>query len=383
MQGPLFGYRAQVAAGVLSGDPAQELAAEKLQSLHHALERYQPRRPDSWKERFGLARRAADPPSGLYIFGDVGRGKSMLMDLFFATAPLEKKRRVHFHEFMLEVHARLHELRTTADRSSSDDPLVTVAEQIAQHAWLLCFDELHVVNIADAMLLGRLFQALFERGTIVVATSNFPPDDLYRGGLQRELFLPFIALLKDRLDLLHLDGRMDYRRARLMNLRVYHVPAGRAADRALDSAFQELSGACEGTIEDLPVLGRTVRVPRAAGGVARFSFSELCGAPLSAADYLTISEAFHTVIVSDIPRLGPERADEAKRFAALVDVLYEKQIKLICSAEAAPQDLYRGGAHSFEFRRTASRLVEMQSPEYLAAPPRVGRVSEARRGEAC
>src|SRR5262249_14725923 len=220
-KGPLFAYRARVGEGALVGDPAQELAAEKLQSLFHALKGYRPRQPGSWKERFGLARRAEEPPAGLYIFGDVGRGKSMLMDLFFASAEIEKKRRVHFHEFMLEVHARLHALRTAEDKRT-DDFLPAIARDIADEAWLLCFYELHVANVADPVLLGRLFETLLTEGVIVVATSNWPLDELYSGGLQRELFLPFIALIKARLDILHLEGRMDYRLARLMSMKVYH-----------------------------------------------------------------------------------------------------------------------------------------------------------------
>jgi len=218
-EGPLFAYRARVAEGALVGDPAQELAAEKLQSLFHALKGYRPRQAETWKERFGLGRRADEPPAGLYIFGDVGRGKSMLMDLFYASAPVERKRRVHFHEFMLEIHARLHALRT-ANGKRADDLLPAIARDIAGETWLLCFDELHVANIADAMLLGRLFETLFAESVIVVATSNWPPDELYSGGLQRELFLPFIALVKARLDVLHLEGRLDYRLARLMSMKV-------------------------------------------------------------------------------------------------------------------------------------------------------------------
>jgi cell division protein ZapE len=371
--GPLAAYRARVASGALRGDPAQELAAEKLQSLWHALAGYRPQRGASWKERFGLARRAEEPPAGLYLYGDVGRGKSMLMDLFFAAAPVAEKRRVHFHEFMLEIHARLHAKRTGAKGAAKDnangkrvdDLLGAVADEIAAGAWLLCFDELHVANIADAMLLGRLFRALFEKGVIVVATSNWPPDDLYKGGLQRELFLPFIALVKEKLDVLHLDGRMDYRQARLMSMKVYHVPLGPAADRALDEAFAALTDGAEARAETVEVLGRRVPVPRAAKGVARFRFAELCEEPLAAADFLALAERYHTIVLAGIPRFRSEAKNAPKRFAILVDTLYEKKVKLVCSADAAPHDLYREGAHAFEFRRVASRLMEMQSAEYL------------------
>jgi cell division protein ZapE len=370
-EGPLFAYRARVGEGALSGDPAQELAAEKLQSLYHALKFHRPRQPGSWKERFGLARRAEEPPAGLYIFGDVGRGKSMLMDLFFADAPVEKKRRVHFHEFMLEIHARLHALRTAEDNGRhgrrADDILPAIARDIAAETWLLCFDELHVVNVADAMLLGRLFETLFAEGVIVVATSNWPPDDLYSGGLQRELFLPFIALLKRKLDILHLEGRVDYRMARLMSMNVYHVPLGPAADRALDLAFRDLTDNAPSAPDVLDVMGRRVPVPAAAKGVARFRFADLCERPLGATDFIAIAGAFHTVILAEIPRLQPERRDTVKRFATLVDILYERKIKLVCSAAVPPQDIYPAGEHAQEFRRTVSRLMEMQSVEYLSA----------------
>lgn len=366
--GPLFEYRARVEAGALRGDPAQELAAEKLQSLWHALAGYQPRRGASWKERFGLARRAEEPPQGLYIFGDVGRGKSMLMDLFFAAAPVAAKRRVHFHEFMLEIHARLHAKRQgEANGKRVDDLLGAVAAEIAEGAWLLCFDELFVANVADAMLLGRLFQALFERGVIVVATSNVAPDALYAGGLQRELFVPFIALVKQRLDVLHLEGRQDYRLARLMSTVVYHVPLGPAATRALDRAFADLTDNAPAGPETVPVLGRVVSIPKAAKGVARFHYDELCRRPLAAADYLALAERYHSFVVDGIPRLAEERRDEAKRLAILIDTLYEKRARLICAAEAAPDRLYPAGDHAFEFRRAASRLMEMQSAEYLQA----------------
>jgi cell division protein ZapE len=370
-EGPLFAYRARVGDGALVGDPAQELAAEKLQSLFHALKGYRPRQPGSWKERFGLARRTEEPPAGLYIFGDVGRGKSMLMDLFFADAPVEKKRRVHFHEFMLEVHARLHALRTSEDKDrqsrGADDLLPAIARDIAGETWLLCFDELHVVNIADAMLLGRLFETLFAEGVIVVATSNWPPDELYSAGLQRELFLPFIALIKQKLDILHLEGRIDYRMARLMSMQVYHVPLGPAADRALDRAFRDLTDNTPSKPDVLNVMGRRVPVPASAKGVARFRFADLCEQPLGPSDFIAIADAFHTVILAEIPCLAPERRDTVKRFATLIDVLYERKIKLVCSAAVPPHEIYRAGEHAPEFRRTVSRLMEMQSVEYLSA----------------
>jgi cell division protein ZapE len=364
-RGPLFAYRARVEEGALTGDPAQELASEKLQSLFHALKGYRPRQPGSWKERFGLTRRTDEPPAGLYIFGDVGRGKSMLMDLFFADAPVEKKRRVHFHEFMLEIHARLHTLRNAEERGT-DDLLPAIARDIAAEAWLLCFDELHVVNIADAMLLGRLFETLFAEGVIVVATSNWPPDALYAGGLQRELFLPFIALIKEKLDVLHLEGRMDYRLARIMSMKVYHLPLGPAASKALDQAFRDLTDNAPSAPDFLNVMGRRVPVPASAKGVARFRFADLCEQPLGPTDFIAIANAFHTVILAEIPLLAPERRDTVKRFATLIDILYERKIKLVCSAAVPPQEIHPAGDHAHEFRRTVSRLMEMQSVEYLS-----------------
>ena len=303
--GPLHAYRALLDSGELTPDPAQCLAADKLQSLHNALKGYEPARAGSWKARFGLTRRSEEPPMGLYIYGDVGRGKSMLMDLFFETAPVEKKRRVHFHEFMLELHDTLHVWRRDGRAGGKegkhvDDLLTAFAESVAADAWVLCFDEFHVDNIADAMLLGRLFQALFDLGVIVISTSNWPPDDLYKDGLQRELFEPFIALIKDTLDVLELTARRDYRLARLMSMKVYHLPLGPKAERALASAFTHLTDGAAGAPSSLAVKGRTVPVPRTARGVACFTFAGLCGQPLGAADYIAVARAFHSVILSGV-----------------------------------------------------------------------------------
>jgi cell division protein ZapE len=347
-------------------DPAQAVAVEKLQSLHNALAHYQPpAAAASWRERFGLARRRADAPEGLYLFGGVGRGKSMLMDLFFAGAPVAAKRRVHFHEFMLEVHEALHRRR---QRGEAGDPIVPLAGELIEQAWLLCFDEFQVTNIADAMLLGRLFGQLFERGLVMVATSNLPPAELYAGGLQRDLFLPFIALLRERLDILELDGTIDHRRARLAGMAVYHTPNGAAAERALADAFARLTDGAPGASATLTVQGRRLLIPRTARGVALFDFASLCERPLGAADYLAIATHYHCVIVADVPRLSPERRDTARRFITLVDALYEHRTHLICSAEAPPDQLYPAGDAALEFRRTASRLVEMQAADYLARP---------------
>lgn len=363
--GLLTAYRALRQAGKLDPDPAQLLAAEKLQSLANALHGYRPAENGSgWKARLGLARRRETPPQGLYLCGEAGRGKSMLMDLFFAHAAVERKRRVHFHAFMLEVHERRHEL----DPRIPGDPIQPIARELARQAWLLCFDEFHVTDIADAMILGRLFQALFELGVVVVATSNFAPDDLYKNGLQRELFLPFIALIKERLDILQLEGGIDWRRRKLKDMRRYHAPLGPKARAALDAAFAALANGAEPRRETLVVQGRMLGVACAAGGVARFGFEELCAQPLGPADYVAIAQHFRTVILDDIPRLGPNRRDEARRFVTLIDELYEHRVQLVCSAEAEPDRLCEKGDVAELFRRAASRLIEMQSTDYLELP---------------
>ncbi|MBC6416979.1 MAG: cell division protein ZapE, partial [Rhodospirillales bacterium] len=351
--------------GELQHDPAQELAAEKLQALCHALKGYQPQGGASgWKARLGLARRYEDPPQGLYIYGPVGTGKSMLMNIFFEAVEIAKKRRVHFHAFMTELQDRLHAWRQTT-KGKEADPLPTLAASLAGETHLLCFDEFHVVNIADAMILGRLFESLIARGVVVVATSNWEPDRLYEGGLQRERFLPFIAYLKQHLDILELDGGRDYRRQRLKLLAVYHAPLGPRTDGALAQAFQDLTDGAGPAAESVTVKGRSVPVPLAARGVARFDFEDLCGKPLGAEDYLTLARRYHTLVIGGVPALSPDNRDKAKRFMLLVDALYEAKTKLILGADAPPDSLYPRGDGSEEFLRTASRLIEMRSTEYL------------------
>lgn len=367
-EGPLAHYRARRDSGAIKPDPVQEQAAQRLDDLHRALTHYRPAhyRPagdQGWRGWFGLGRARRAPPRGLYIFGDVGRGKSMLMDLFFSTAPVARKRRVHFHAFMLEVHSRIHEWRQA--RPIGDDPVPPLAKAIAGETTLLCFDEFQVEDVATAMILRRLFTALLDAGVVVVSTSNVAPRDLYKDGLQRESFLPFIDLLYQRLDVFEMDGGTDYRLARLKGLDVYHTPLGAAAEAALDEAFRRLTDDSAGQPLTLDVQGRRLVVPRASHGVARFTFAELCERPLGAADYIALATQFHTLILAGIPVLSPARRDEAKRFLILIDALYEHSTKLVCSAEAPPDRLYPAGDGAKAFLRTASRLMEMQAEDYL------------------
>ncbi len=354
--GPEMLYRARVDSGELVPDEAQKDAAAKLQALWQSLKRYKSDNARGW-----WARLTGETPRGLYIYGKVGRGKSMLMDMFFASVAFSRKRRVHFYAFMLEVHDRIH-----ARREEKGDPIRPVAAEIAQEAALLCFDEFDVDDIADAMILGRLFEALFDAGVVVVATSNRAPDALYEGGLQRERFLPFIDLFKRRLDILELDGQRDYRMVRLSGRQVYFTPADDNAYRALENIFAELTDNASAGPARLELRGRFVTVPRAAGGVAWFGFEELCGEPLGAADYLALAQRYRTFIVEGIPRLGPENRDRARRFNIFIDTLYEAHGRLVASAAAPPAELYIEGDGSFEFQRTVSRLNEMQSADYIA-----------------
>ncbi len=350
-EGPLFAWRAMVRDGALEPDPMQELAAEKLQSLCHALKGYEPDEGlFGWKARLGLARRLDDPPQGLYIYGPVGRGKSMLMDLFFDAAEIERKRRVHFHAFLIEVHEALHRWRQ-ADRESAEreDPIARAAEGIAEESWLLCFDEFQVTDIADAMILGRLFEALFERGVVVVCTSNTPPGELYRDGLQRELFVPFIEIIKERLDLLELAAKKDYRLARLVGAKLYHTPLGHAATAALDAMFAELTSGAMAPAGTIEIKGRILKIPAAARGVARFHFDDLCGAALGAGDYIAIAARYHTLVLDGVPVMGESMRNELRRFIALIDTLYDNNTRLIVAAAAEPEALHAARSHKSEF----------------------------------
>jgi cell division protein ZapE len=355
-------------SGALAADPAQAGAIDRLQDLWERLRGYDPKPSSGESVRFLsriLRRRHAEEyvPTGLYLVGEVGRGKSMLMDLFFETAEVPRKQRIHFHRFIQNVHARIHAYKKA--NPGVADPIPPLADQIAADSALLCFDEFQVNDIADAMILGRLFQALFDRGVVVVTTSNTAPDDLFKGQPGRDAFLPFIALIKQRLELLVMNGARDYRRERLRGMRTWQVPADAMARRALDEAFVRLTGGAAGAPVRLTVSGRNLIVPLAADGVARCDFGSLCDTALGAGDYLAIATNFHTLILDDIPRLNPDNYDAARRFIVLVDTLYDQRVKLIASAGDYPDKLYQRGENAKMFERTASRLDEMQSEAWL------------------
>lgn len=380
-------YQALMQAGELKPDIDQAKAVATLERLHRELIDYPARGGKNsgfplknwWPARFfhGFGNNKS-APKGIYLHGGVGRGKSMLMDLFFSVAPMASKRRAHFHEFMLDIHARLkewHDLSTQekarrGGRARDDDPMPSIAQQIAHETTLLCFDELQVTDIADAMVLTRLFKELFDHGVIVVATSNRPPGDLYKNGLNRQRFLPFIERIKERLEIIPLDGPVDYRYNRLKGAETYYFPVNAETTTQLSATFFRLT---DRRVEDrakvpsetLNVQGRTLFVPKAARGVAVFSFKRLCANPLGSADYLTIARTYHTVIMVAIPQFNNENNDEARRFINLIDALYEHGVKFLCSAAAPPQSLYTEGDIRFEFERTISRLMEMQSEDYL------------------
>lgn len=373
--GPLATYRTRLAAGELATDPSQALVAERLQALWTRLRGYKAEAPAAPGFFGRMFRRQDDMPEdfplGLYLAGDVGRGKSMLMDLFFDTADVPRKRRIHFHQFMQEAHQRIYAWRRAPHRLAdphSDDPIPPLADAIAAEASLLCFDEFQVNDVADAAILGRLFKALFARGVVVIATSNTRPDGLFAGQPGRDALLPFIALLKQHLDVLVMEGSRDWRRQRLRGMPTWHVPADDRADRALDAAFHDLAGGAKARPERLMVMGRVFTVPLAAQGVARFDFDALCGQPLGAGDYLALATHYQALVLDGVPRLSPDNYDLARRFIVLIDALHDHRVKLVASADATPDQLYQRGEGARAFERTASRLEEMQSREYLGLP---------------
>jgi cell division protein ZapE len=350
-------YGALVADGVIEADPAQAAVVARLDELARALRHWRRRRNGF----AALLSRAEPAPKGLYIFGSVGRGKTMLMDLFFETITYRYKRRAHFHEFMAEVHDRIAEAR----KNHPGDPIPQVAAAIADKTAVLCFDEMHITDIADAMIVGRLFKALFESQVVVVTTSNVHPRELYKNGLNRPLFLPFIDLIQTHLDVQELAAAKDFRREKLAGKPLYFTPAGDRAKAEMDRIWSELTGGQAGAPLALDVKGRKLRVPLAAMGVARFSFDELCGQPLGTVDYLALAHKFHTLFIDGIPVLT--RRDVARRFINLIDTLYDTRTGLVVSAEAEPDGLYPVGDVRYLFERTVSRLIDMRSETYLAA----------------
>jgi cell division protein ZapE len=364
-------YQALVSSGAIEPDAAQEEAAEALADLEQRLSNYKPFRKQGLLGRL-FADKDERPPRGLYIHGEVGRGKTMLMDLFFQHSSVAHKRRAHFHEFMAEAHERIYGYRQNITRGeiADGDVIALTAASIFDEAWLLCFDEFHVTDIADAMILGRLFKKLFELGTVVVATSNVGPEDLYKGGLNRALFLPFIAQISDHMEVLRLDARTDFRLEKLAGVKMWLVPADSAAAAALDKAWASMTGNARGKSRDISIKGRILHVPCSADGVARFSFMDLCEKPLAASDYLRLAHDYHTIMVDRIPVMDYPERNAAKRFITLIDTLYDNAVKLMATAEADPLSLYLAteGHEANEFKRTSSRLIEMSSESYLALP---------------
>jgi cell division protein ZapE len=364
-------YQALVSSGAIEADAAQGEAAEAFADLERRLSTYKPVRRQGLLGRLFADKNGA-PPRGLYVYGEVGRGKTMLMDLLFQHSPVQHKRRAHFHEFMAEVHERIYGFRQNIARGeiADGDVIALTAASIFDEAWLLCFDEFHVTDIADAMILGRLFAKLFELGTVVVATSNVAPEDLYKGGLNRALFLPFIAQIEAHMDVLRLDARTDFRLEKLAGVKMWLVPADARADAALDRAWAKMTGNAKCKPRDISIKGRVLHVPCSADGVARFSFADLCEKPLAASDYLRLAHDYHTIIVDRIPVMDHADRNAAKRFIALIDTLYDNAVKLMASAEADPMSLYLAteGDEANEFKRTSSRLIEMSSESYLALP---------------
>ncbi|OYU89315.1 MAG: cell division protein ZapE [Bradyrhizobiaceae bacterium PARB1] len=365
-------YKALVAAGTIEADPAQAQAVEAIAALDAALSTYEPPRKKGFFGRLFGGDKDAEPPKGLYVHGEVGRGKTMLMDLFFESSSVQHKRRAHFHEFMADVHERIYDFRQkiASGAIGDEDVIALTAGSIFEEAWLLCFDEFHVTDIADAMILGRLFARLFELGTVVFATSNVEPVNLYKGGLNRALFLPFIKQIEDHMDVRKLDSRTDFRMEKLVGVKSWLVPDDAAATAQLDAAWTKLTGGAAGKSRDLHVKGRKLHVPLEAQGVARFTFNDLCEKPLGASDYLKLAHEYHTLFIEHVPLMDYANRNAAKRFISLIDTLYDNAVKLMATAAAEPPDLYSAdqGVEKFEFVRTASRLFEMGSESYLALP---------------
>ena len=365
-QTPLERYHSQLSAKQLDPDPIQEAAARALTNLYHSVLEFEEGRK-GWKQKMRYVMPRKMQPRGIYLHGPVGRGKSMMMDIFYDSIPLSiKKRRVHFHQFMIEVHDYIHSRRVGAGvLEDMDAAIPSLAAVISNRSRVLCFDEFHVVDVVDAMILSRLFTAIFDLGITVVMTSNWPPDDLYLGGLQRERFLPFIKLVKERMDIFMIDSPVDYRVRKLKEMSVYFSPLDPESTRRVDNLFELLTKGMESSTDLVDIKGRTIQVPAAANGVARFSFAQLCERPLGAEDYLALAKRYHTIFLENIPHLGYDRRNEAKRFMTLVDVLYDTHRNLVITAEELPQKLYTGQDHAYEFQRTVSRLIEMQSDGYL------------------
>ena len=364
-----------VASGQLERDPQQLLIAKRLDGVLASLRSRSPAKKSSalgWL--FAAKRHTENPVRGLYIHGSVGRGKTMVMDMMFELAPIEKKRRAHFHEFMADVHSRIHAHRQKLKNGETRqaDPVPPVAAALHDEAVLLCFDEFTVTDIADAMILSRLFTELFQRGSVLIATSNVEPDNLYRDGLNRQLFLPFVDLLKQYADVVSLDSPTDYRLEKTKSLPVWLTPLGPETDAKIDAAWHKLTDGVTPRAESIEMKGREVPVPAAALGAARFSFRDLCEKPLGASDYIAIAERYPTVFVEHIPVLTPQQGNETKRFINLIDTLYDNKVRLVASAEAMPERLLpvRRGTTGFEFDRTVSRLFEMRSEDYVESAER-------------
>ncbi len=365
-------YQALISSGAIEPDAAQAEAADAFAALERRLATYKPIRKQGLLGRL-FADKDEAPPRGLYVHGEVGRGKTMLMDLFFQASPVIHKRRAHFHEFMAEVHERIYGYRQEISRGqpvNGGDVIALTAQAIFDEAWLLCFDEFHVTDIADAMILGRLFAKLFELGTVVVATSNVAPDDLYKGGLNRALFLPFIVQISEHMDVMRLDARADFRLEKLTGVKMWLVPDDHDAAAALNKAWAKMTGNAPCKPREISIKGRILHVPCSSHGVARFSFADLCEQPLAASDYLRLARDYHTILVDHVPVMDYPERNAAKRFITLIDTLYDNAVKLMASAAADPLSLYLAteGNEANEFKRTSSRLIEMSSESYLALP---------------